>query len=142
MFASLFDRFINKQPEYSACLKQKCEHATRPRGAHCNYQGQFLQAYKPQLLTTDIHHVKDFMLSNPHGINLTKISTVFPQDWSPSEITLKVVQALSSENKKVIPLSRFGCLKIVAYTQENIELVIFYDIKKKSLALFYPNFQE
>jgi len=140
----MFGFFKNNQPEksaeFAACIVHQCEHATRPRGAHCNYQGQFLKPFHPQLLMTDVNHVKDFILSNPHGINLTKSSTVFPQDWDPSIITFKVMQAISSENKKVISLPPFGCLKIVAYTEENIEIVAFYHIAKKSLALFYPNF--
>ncbi len=137
-----FDFFKNKQSEFELCSTHECEHATRPRGAHCNYQGIFLQPYQPKLLATDICNLKDFLLSNPSGTGLTKLSTIFPEEWSPTEITTRVLEAISSENKKIVPMHRFGILKIVAYTQEQIEIIAFYHIEKKSLALFYPNFQE
>lgn len=81
-------------------------------------------------------------MSNPDGDHLTKSSTVFPKDWSPMECTEKVMEALSFENKKIIRMNRFGFLKIVAYTEENIEIIVFLNIKTSSIALFYPNFQE
>ena len=58
------------------------------------------------------------------------------------ECTEKVMEALSFENKKIIRMNRFGFLKIVAYTEENIEIIVFLNIKTSSIALFYPNFQE
>jgi len=137
----LFGFFKSKLSSVS-CLDNSCEHPTRPRGAHCNFRGVFLSQYNPKLLATDIYNVKDLSLSNPSGVNLHKLSTIFPEDWSPTECTLKVMKAISSERKKIIPMSRLEILKIVAYTEENIEIVVFYDMKTKKLALFYPNFQE
>lgn len=139
----MFNFFKSEKPQVVACsFGRECEHATRPRGAHCNFQGVFLQPYHPQCLAIDTHGLKDFLLSNPHGNNLTKTSTVFPEAWSPMECTEKVMQALSFENKKIIRMNRFGFLKIVAYTEENIEIIIFLNVEKSSIALFYPNFQE
>lgn len=138
----LFDFFMGSRSEFHLCVENRCEHPTRPRGAHCNYQGVFLQHLNPCLIATDIHGVKDLVLSNPNQKNLIKISTVFPVSWDPMTATMNVMQALSSENKKIIPMHQFGCIKIVAYTQEDIEVVMFYDIAKKSLALFYPQFKE
>lgn len=138
----MFDFFKTKKSEIIKCSGDNCQHATRPRGAHCNFQGVLLQPYKPKLLHMDMYDVQDLLLKNPYGSGLTKLSTVFPKSWSPIECTQKVIEAISSENKKVISMSRFGLLKIVGYTSENIEIIAFYDSNKATLALFYPNFQE
>ena len=137
----MFDFFRSKKDKTIKCVSG-CGHATRPRGGHCNFQRVLLLPFKPKFLAKDNYEVKDFLLTNPHGAHLTKISTVFPEYWSPMECTEKVLHILSSENKKIIPMNRFGFLKIVGYTEENIEIIIFHDIKKSKLALFYPNFQE
>jgi len=138
----MFDFFKTKNPEVIKCAGSDCEHATRPRGGHCNFQGVLLQQYKPKLLHTDMYEVQDLLLTNPYGQGLTKLSTIFPQSWSPMECTQKVIEAISSDNKKIIPMNRFGILKIIGYTAENINIIAFYDINKAKLALFYPNFQE
>ena len=139
----MFDFFRTKKAPATACfVATECEHATRPRGAHCNFQGMLLLPFQPELLATDIYYVKDFLISNPGGVNLTKRTTVFPKNWSPVECAHKVLEAIKSENKKVMRINRFGLVKIVAYTQENIEIIAFCDTKKSNLALFFPNFQE
>ena len=139
----MFNFFKSKNSETEKCVvDQECEHATRPRGGHCNFQGMFLKQNQPQLLATDIHELKDLLLSNPHGENLTKISTVFPESWSPIECTQKIMSALASDHKKIIYMNRFGCLKIVAHTEENIEIVAFVNINKGTIVLSYPNLQE
>ena len=139
----MFNFFKSKKPHVIQCRTgQECEHATRPRGAHCNFKGVFLLPYQPKLLATDRHGLKDYLLTNHDGSHLTKLTTVFPEDWSPIECTEIVMQAITSDNKKIIQMDRFGSLKIVAYTEENIEIIAFYHIKKASLTLFYPNFQE
>lgn len=138
----MFDFFRTKKPQAIQCSGENCGHATRPRGGHCNFQGVLLLPHKPKLLYSDMHEVQDFLLTSPYGIGLTKVSTVFPKNWSPIKCTESVIEAISSDDKKVISMSRFGLLKIVACTSEGIEIVAFYDKNKASLALFYPNFEE
>ncbi|MBP6869752.1 hypothetical protein KBC04_02635 [Candidatus Babeliales bacterium] len=113
----------------------------RPRGAHSNTLGKSLEYFNPATIFTDTSGVKDLLLRNGRFPHLTKFSTVYPEHWSIFECDKKAIEVAMNPESKVVRILPHGLLKIIGTTPENIEIVVFYEMKTKKLRMHYPNIQ-
>ncbi len=111
----------------------------RPRGGHSNFGGHNLDYFNPLTVRVGYLDTKDLLLRNARFPNLIKFSYVYPESWSEYLCDLKAIEALMSDDAQIMPANVAGVLKIVGHTSENLEIVIFYEIKTQKIRMHYPN---
>ena len=110
----------------------------RPKGGHSNYGGQKLDYLNPELIKNGPLNTKKVSLSNSRIKNKTKASSLYSESWSELKCDFKAIEVITS-NKSSISTNNTGTLKIKGLTSENLEIIIYYDIKNKRIKTHYPN---
>ena len=111
----------------------------RPGGGHSNYGGHKLHHFKSTINKYGPLGSTDVVFYNSRNANLIKPSSIYPEDWSEFTSDFKAIEALRKNNAIITKNETGAILEIVAYSDENLEIKIFYDIAHKKISSHYPN---
>ncbi len=113
-----------------------------PKGGHSNYGGNRLVYFQP---TVNIHGslgAQDVVFYNSRNFNLTKPSSLYPQDWSEFMCDLKAIEVMMSKNAIVNVSEDLSSLEIIGSTNEGLKIRIIYDIFNQRIKTHHPLVKE
>lgn len=111
----------------------------KPDGAHSNFGGYKLGYFSPELIKKGPLNTSDMILHNSRFKNRVKPSCIYSEEWSEFICDLKAIEVMTSNTAEIV-LNKTGTTFIIkGSTSENLEIIIYYDIKNKRIKTHYPN---
>ncbi len=110
----------------------------KPKGGHSNFNGSKLDYFKPTINKEGLLGAQDVTFYNSRSIHLTKLSSLYPENWSEFVCDLKAIEVMTNINTEIfekIP----GVLTFTGKTLEGLDLVIHYDVANKRIKSHYPD---
>ena len=104
-----------------------------PKAGHSNYGGKALVYFDLEVTTHGPLGAQDVILRNFRNPNLTKPSSLYPQDWPEFVCDLKALEVMMSKDSDIqMDLSK-GNINIEGCTPEGLNIRVCYDIKNKRI---------
>ncbi len=107
-----------------------------PKGGHSNFGGNKLVYFDPKVIKHGPLGAQDVVLHNSRNSNLTKPSSLYPQDWSEFMCDLKAIEVMTSEKVEIFQ-DRPGVLTFRGKTLSELDMIVHYDMGNKRITSHY-----
>ena len=113
-----------------------------PKAGHSNYGGKALVYFDLEVTTHGPLGAQDVILRNFRNPNLTKPSSLYPQDWPEFVCDLKAIEVMMSKDVIIKNSDDLKTIELIGFTNEKLKIRVIYDVIHKRIKTHHPLIKE